>query len=49
MIVENIMLQKLSLMMERIYRKILLGWVSESSSVADDIEQGGSRIHVSLF
>ncbi|WJX92116.1 hypothetical protein P8452_73799 [Trifolium repens] len=45
MIVENIMLQKLSLMMERIYRKILLGWVSESSSVADDIEQGGSRIH----
>ena len=29
-------------------RRILLGWVNESSSVADDIKKGWSGIHVSL-
>jgi beta-fructofuranosidase len=29
-------------------RRILLGWVNESSSVADDIKKGWSGIHVSF-
>ncbi|KAL4355853.1 hypothetical protein AHAS_Ahas09G0028200 [Arachis hypogaea] len=30
-------------------RRVLLGWVNESSSVADDIKKGWSGIHVSWF